>query len=49
MYDLTLFVSLAQQIAGFVKKAKKTIIDKLKSLTLVVEFDDFGKIISRKS
>jgi len=44
----TLFIGLAQQIVGLVKKAKKTITDKLKSLTLVIELDDFGRVVSRK-
>lgn len=43
-----LFITLAQQTSGLIKKAKKTIVDALKTLTLIVEFDDFGNILSRK-
>jgi transposase len=43
-----LFIALAQQTTGLVKKAKKTIVDALKTLTLIVEVDDYGNILGRK-
>jgi len=43
-----LFIALAQQTSGLVKKAKKTIVDALKGLTLIVELDDYGNILGRK-
>ncbi|MBU4266753.1 MAG: IS1634 family transposase [Candidatus Altiarchaeota archaeon] len=43
-----LFIALAQQTSGLVKKAKKTIVDALKGLTLIVEVDDYGNILGRK-
>lgn len=44
----TLFITLAQQTSGLVKKAKKTIVNALKTLTLVIELDNLGRVVSRK-
>jgi transposase len=43
-----LFITLAQQTSGLVKKAKKTIVNALKTLTLVIELDNLGRVVSRK-
>ncbi|OYT53924.1 MAG: hypothetical protein B6U72_04425 [Candidatus Altiarchaeales archaeon ex4484_2] len=37
----TLFVGLIQEAVGFTGKTKKTFLDRLRRLTLVIAFDDF--------
>jgi len=44
----TLFVGLCQQAMGVVGKTKKTLLDRLRRLTLVITRDAFGVIISKK-
>ena len=44
----TLFVGLLQLTMKCVRKTKKTILDRLRRLTLVVNFDGFGNIIRKR-
>lgn len=44
----TLFVGLCQQAMGVVGKTKKTLLDRLRRLTLVITCDAFGMFISKK-
>jgi len=44
----TLFVGLIQQAIGFTGKTKKTFLDRLRRLTLVITVDDLGRILSKK-
>jgi transposase len=44
----TLFVGLLQQAIGSAGKTKKTFLDRLRRLTLVITYDDLGSILSKK-
>jgi len=44
----TLFVGLCQQAMGVVGKTKKTLMDRLRRLTVVITCDAFGMIITKK-
>ena len=41
----TLFIGLLQQAMCCLRRTKKTVVDRLRRLTRVIKFDDFGNII----